>query len=115
MPTHIIKKLFQVLLQLKEVDRSDEALTSFGQAVSGQFSYLVVNEAEDAIGQRKNVFRRERLDELGQPPLHLCCGLVENKRVGSMREEENGGEEEETTEIKFKFLCSSQRYVTERS
>lgn len=89
-PTHIMKKLFQVLLQLKEVDRSDEALTSFGQAVPGQLSYLVVNEAEDAIGQRENVFRRERLDELGQPPLHLCCGLVENKRVESMRGEGNG-------------------------
>lgn len=78
-----MKKLFQVLLQLKEVDRSDEALASFGQAVSGQLSYLVVNEAEDSIGQWKNVFRREGLDELGQPPLHLCCGLVENKRLGA--------------------------------
>lgn len=105
MPTHIIKKLFQVLLQLKEVDRSDEALTSFGQAVSGQLSYLVVNEAEDAIGQRKNVFRREHLDELGQPPLHLCCGLVENKRVGSMREDENGERKRKRQRLSSNFFA----------
>lgn len=75
-----MKKLLQVLLQLKEVDRRDEALAGFGQAVSGQLSYLVVNEAEDSVGQRKNVFGREGLDELGQPPLHLRRGLGENKR-----------------------------------
>lgn len=63
--TDIIEELLQVLLQLKEVDGGDEALASFGQAVPGQLGYLVVNEAEDAVGQRKNVFRRERLDELG--------------------------------------------------
>ncbi|TNN58613.1 hypothetical protein EYF80_031233 [Liparis tanakae] len=43
---------------LEEVDGGDEALAGFVQAVSGQLSYLVVNEAEDAVGQRKNVFRR---------------------------------------------------------
>lgn len=75
-----MKKLLQILLQLKEVYRGDEALAGFGQAVSGQLSYLVVNEAEHSIGQRKNIFRRESLDELGQPPLHLCRCLVENKK-----------------------------------
>lgn len=94
--THILKKLLQVLLQLKEVDRGDEAIAGFGQAVSGQLSYLVVNEAEDAIGQRKNVLWRESLDELGQPALHLSRGLVENKRRGAntlgQRERDKHGE-----------------------
>lgn len=75
-----MKQLLQILLQLKEVDRGDEALTGFGQAVSGQLSYLVVDEAEDSIGQWKNIFGRESLDELGQLPLHLCRGLVDDKR-----------------------------------
>lgn len=44
-----MKKLLQVLLQLKEVDGGNEALAGFGQAVSGQLSNLVVNEAEDSI------------------------------------------------------------------
>ncbi len=75
-----MKKLLQVLLQLEEIDRRDEALAGFGQAISGQLGYLVVNEAEDSVSQRKHIFRRKSLDELGQPPLHLRCGLVENKR-----------------------------------
>lgn len=71
-----MKQLLQILLQLEEVDRRDEALAGFGQAVSGQLCYLVVDEAEDSVGQWKNVFRRVSMDELGQPLLHLCCGLV---------------------------------------
>ncbi|KAF3846850.1 hypothetical protein F7725_003928 [Dissostichus mawsoni] len=70
-------KLVQVLLQLEEVDGGDEAVVGFGQAVSGQLGYLMVDEAEDPVGQRKNVFRRELLDEVAQLPLHLRCGLEE--------------------------------------
>lgn len=44
-----MKKLLQVFLQLKEVDRGNEALASFGQAVPRQLDDLVVNEAEDSI------------------------------------------------------------------
>lgn len=47
--THIMEQFLQILLQLKEVDRGDETLAGFGQAVSGQLSYLVVDEAEDSI------------------------------------------------------------------
>ncbi len=83
--THIMKKLLQVLLQLKEVDRGDEALTGFGQAVSGQLHYLMVDEAEDSISQWKHVLRRKSLDELSQPVLHLCCGLMENERCGERK------------------------------
>lgn len=71
-----MKELVQIFLQLKEVDGCDEAFVGFGQAVSGQLHDLVVDEAEDAVGQRKNVLRRVRVDELGQPSLHLCCGLA---------------------------------------
>lgn len=44
-----MEQFLQILLQLKEVDRGDETLAGFGQAVSGQLSYLVVDEAEDSI------------------------------------------------------------------
>lgn len=70
-----MKQLIQILLQFKEVDGGDETLLGFGQAVSGQLCNLVVDEAEDPVGQRENVLWRESLDELGQPLLHLRCGL----------------------------------------
>lgn len=70
-----MNQLIQILLQLKEVDRCDEALAGFGQAVSGQLCDLVMDEAEDSVSQRKNIFRRVSLDEFGQPLFHLCCGL----------------------------------------
>lgn len=60
-----MKQLLQVLLQFKEVDRSDEALAWFGQAVSGQLGDLVMDEAEDPVGQRKNALRWEGVGELG--------------------------------------------------
>lgn len=92
--THILKQLLQILLQFKEVDGGDEALIGFGQAVSGQLGYLVVNEAEDSIGQRKDVFRRESLDELGQLPFHLSRGLVENDRREMLGRRERDGEKD---------------------
>lgn len=52
--THIMQQPLQVLLQLTEVDAGDEALSRFGQAVSGHLSYLVVDEAEHPVGQRQN-------------------------------------------------------------
>ena len=62
--THVIEQLLQVLLQLKEVDSSDEALASFGQAVPGQLCYLMVDEADDPVGQRQHALRGEGIDEL---------------------------------------------------
>ncbi|KAF3852222.1 hypothetical protein F7725_005577 [Dissostichus mawsoni] len=78
-PTHIIQQLLQVILQLTEVDAGDETLARFGQAVPGQLSYLVVDEAEDPIGQGQDALWREAVDELRQPLLHLSCGLNEYK------------------------------------
>lgn len=72
---YLVKQLLQVLLQLKEVDGGDEALAGFGQAVPGQLGDLVVDEAEDAVGQRQHVLGGVRLDELGQLLLHLRRGL----------------------------------------
>lgn len=74
-----MKELLQVLLQLKEVDGGDEALAGLGQAVPGQLDNLVVNEAQHSVGQRKDVFRRETADELGELPLHLRRSLAEVK------------------------------------
>lgn len=74
-----MQQFLQVLLQLTEVDAGDEAFARFGQAVPGQLSYLVVDEAEDPIGQRQNTLWGVALDELCQPLLHLSCGLIEHK------------------------------------
>lgn len=72
---HIVQELLQVLLQLIEVDGGDEAFARFGQAVSGQLGELVVNEAEDPVGERQHVLGRVSLDEISQAFLHLCRGL----------------------------------------
>lgn len=77
--THIMQQLLQVFLQFTEVDAGNEAFTGFGQAVPGQLSYLVVNEAEDPIGHWQNVLWGVVLDEFCQPLLHLRCGLIEYK------------------------------------
>lgn len=70
-----MQEFLQVLLQLVEVDGGDEAFARFGQAVSGQLCNLVVDEAEDPVGQRQHVLRRVRLDEITQTLLHLSFGL----------------------------------------
>lgn len=62
--THIVQQLLQVLLQLTEVDGGDEAFAGLGQAVPGQLSHLVVDEAEDAVGQRQDALWRVAVDEL---------------------------------------------------
>lgn len=84
-----MKQLIQILLQFKEVDGGDETLAGLGQAVSGQLSDLMVDEAEDTVGQWENVLWRESLDELGQPLLHLRRGLSnsrsKNKTMESRR------------------------------
>lgn len=79
--THIVQQLLQVLLQLAEVHAGNEAFPRFGQAVPGQLSYLVVDKAEDPIGQRENILWGVVLDELCQPLLHLRCCLKEQKTV----------------------------------
>lgn len=70
-----MQEFLQVLLQLVEVDGGDESLAGFGQAVPGQLGDLVVDEAQDAIGQRVHVLRRVGLDEVRQALLHLSRGL----------------------------------------
>lgn len=75
-----MQQLLQVLLQLAEVHAGNQAFTRFGQAVPGQLGYLVVDEAEDPIGQGENVLRSVVLDELRQPLLHLRCGLIETDK-----------------------------------
>lgn len=73
--THVVQQLLQVLLQLAEVDGGDEAFAGLGQAVPGQFGHLVVDEAEDAVGQRQDALWGVAVDELGEPLLHLSGGL----------------------------------------
>lgn len=70
-----MQEFLQVLLQLIEVDGCDEALTGFGQAVPGQLGDLVVDEAQDAVGQWEHVLRRVGEDEVRQAILHLSRGL----------------------------------------
>lgn len=74
--SYVLKKFFQILLQLKEVDGGDETLLVLGQTVSAQLNDLVVDEAQDSVCQREDVLRGEGLDEVSQPPFHLRCGLV---------------------------------------
>lgn len=80
-----MQQLLQVLLQLAEVDGGDEAFTGFGQAVPGQLGHLVVDEAEDPVGQRQDALWRVAVDELGQPLLHLSGGLSENTRHSNVQ------------------------------
>lgn len=75
-----MQEFLQVLLQLIEIDGGDETLAGFGQAVSGQLSDLVVDEAQDTVGQQEHVLRRVGLDEVCQAILHLSCGLTHVKR-----------------------------------
>lgn len=74
-----MQQLLQVLLQLAEVHAGYQALARFGQAVPGQLGDLVVDEAEDPVGQGEDVLRGVVLDELGQPLLHLRRGLIETE------------------------------------
>lgn len=62
--THIVQQFVEVLLQLVEVDRGDEVISGFVQAVSGQLDDLVVDEAQDPISQREHAVRRERVDKV---------------------------------------------------
>lgn len=73
--TYVLQQLLQVLLQLVEVARRDEALAALLQAVSGQLYQLMVDEAEDPIGQRAHLVRRRGGEQLGQTLLHLSRGL----------------------------------------
>lgn len=73
--TYVLQKLLQVLLQLIEVARRDEALAALLQAVPGQLYQLMVDEAEDPIGQWAHLVRRRGGEKLGQTLLHLSRGL----------------------------------------
>lgn len=73
--TYVLQKLLQVLLQLIEVARRDEALAALLQAVPGQLYQLMVDEAEDPIGQWAHLVWRRGGEKLGQTLLHLSRGL----------------------------------------
>ncbi len=79
--THVIQKFLQVLLQLKEVDGRDETLLRFGQAVSGQLDDLVVDKAQDPVGQRQNALGTIWVHEITQPALHLRRGLARTNYI----------------------------------
>lgn len=73
--TYVLQQLLQILLELVEVAGGDEVLSAFLQAVSGQLYQLVVNEAQDPISQRADLFRGRRGEQFGQTLLHLSRRL----------------------------------------
>ena len=64
--TYILQQLLQALLELVEVAGGDEALPAFLQAVSGQLYQLMVDEAQDPVGQRANLLRGRGGEQLSQ-------------------------------------------------
>lgn len=79
--THVMQQLLQVLLQLAEVDAGNETLPWLGQAVSGQLRYLVVDEAQDPVGEWQHALWGIALDEHCQPLLHLSSSLIKGEKV----------------------------------
>lgn len=78
--TYILQQPLQVLLQLIEVTRGDEALAALLQTVPAELHQLVLDEAKHAVGQwsppgRAGRGRGGRGKQLGQTLLHLSCGL----------------------------------------
>lgn len=74
--TYVVQELLQALLELVEVAGGDEALAALLQTVPGQLHQLMVNEAQDAVGQRARPLRVRGGQQLGQTLLHLsrCLG-----------------------------------------
>lgn len=84
-----MQQLLQVLLELVEVAGGDEALAALLQAVSGQLYQLVVDEAQDPVGQRADLVRGRGGEQLSQTLLHLSRGLKggeEGRRGGGKGE-----------------------------
>lgn len=73
--THIVQQLLQALLELVEVAGCDEALAALLQTVSGQFDQLMVDEAQDAVGQRTHLLQVGGGHQLRQTLLHLSRSL----------------------------------------
>lgn len=80
-------QLLQLLLELVEVAGGDEALPALLQAVSGQLHQLMVDEAQDPVGQRQDPVWAGRGQQLSQALLHLRRGLREDIRGGVTEEE----------------------------
>lgn len=80
--THVLQQLLQVFLQFVEVDGGNEAVAGLGQAVSSQLDDLVVDEAENAVGQRQHAVRFVGAGEVAQLLFHLRGGLREGGRQG---------------------------------
>lgn len=91
--TYILQQLLQVLLELVEVAGGDEALPAFLQAVSGQLYQLMVDEAQDPVGQRANLLRGRGGEQLSQALLHLSRRLRGRGEEGRQLE---GGDEDES-------------------
>lgn len=72
---YFLKKSFELVSELAEVARSDEAKARFLQAVACQFNDLVMGEAEHSIRQWQHVLWGAAVDDLLDALLHLCCGL----------------------------------------
>lgn len=83
--TYILQQLLQVLLELVEVAGRDEVLPAFLQAVSGQLDQLVVDEAQDAVGQGADLIRRRGGKQFRQTLLHLSRGLRGGEESDSPR------------------------------
>lgn len=72
---HLVKQLFQLLLQLSEVAGSNQARLGLVQTVSDQLDQLVLDEAQHPVSQREGAVWRAVCDNLKQALLHLGCGL----------------------------------------
>lgn len=73
--TYVLQQLLQVFLELVEVPGGDEALSAFLQAVSGQLYQLMVDEAQDPVGQRADFIGGRGEEQLSQTLLHLSRRL----------------------------------------
>lgn len=92
-----MQQLLQALLELVEVAGGDEALSALLQTVSGQLYQLMVDEAQDPVGQRANLLRGRGGEQLSQALLHLSRrlrgeGREEGRRRG--RQLERGDKDE---------------------
>lgn len=80
-----MQQLLQVLLELVEVAGGDEPLPALLQAISGQLRQLMVDEAQDPVGQWADLIGGRGGEQLGQTLLHLSRRLRGGRRRGAGR------------------------------
>jgi len=73
---HLVQQIAQLLLELGEVARGDQALLGLVEAVAAQLGQLVLDEAQHTVGQREAAVT----DHLQEALLHLGRGLEEEGR-----------------------------------